>query len=61
LWASTRELYNIISAENIGCHIITVPNNILDKLNLFGYNLKNYSLETVKEFYDDAKKAGFVI
>jgi transaldolase len=61
LWASTRELYNILSASSIGCHIITVPNNILDKLNLFGYNLKNYSLETVKEFYRDAKKAGFVI
>jgi transaldolase len=61
LWASTRELYNIISAESIGCHIITVPNNILDKQNLFGYNLKKYSLETVKEFYEDAKKAGFVI
>ena len=61
LWASTRELYNILSASRIGCHIITVPNNILDKLNLFGYNLKNYSLETVKEFYRDAKKAGFVI
>lgn len=61
LWASTRELYNIISAERVGCHIITVPNNILDKLNLFGYNLKNYSLQTVKDFYEDAKKAGFVI
>jgi len=61
LWASTREIYNIVTAESIGCHIITVPNNILGKLNLFGYNLKNYSLETVKEFYNDAKKAGFVI
>ena len=61
LWASTRELYNIVSAKNIGCHIITVPNNILDKLNLFGRNLEKYSLETVKEFYRDAKKAGFKI
>jgi transaldolase len=61
LWASTRELYNIVTAQSIGCHIITVPNNILDKLNFLGRNLENYSLETVKEFYRDAKEAGFQI
>jgi transaldolase len=61
LWASTRELYNIVSASKIGCHIITVPNNILEKLNLFNKSLKIYSLETVKEFYKDAKEANFKI
>ena len=61
LWASTRELYNIVTAQSIGCHIITVPNNILNKLNFLGRNLENYSLETVKEFYRDAKEAGFQI
>lgn len=61
LWASTRELYNIVAADKIGCHIITVPNAILEKINLFEYNLTKYSLETVKEFYSDAKKAGFQI
>ena len=61
LWASTRELYNIVTADKIGCHIITVPNAILEKINLFEYDLTNYSLETVKEFYRDANKAGFKI
>ncbi len=61
LWASTRELYNIISAEKIGCHIITVPNNILSKVSLIGKNLNKYSLETVKDFYKDAQSAGYKI
>ena len=41
LWASTREILNIIQANNIGCHIITVPPNLLNKINLLNYNLKN--------------------
>jgi transaldolase len=61
LWASTREVLNIIQANDIGCHIITVPINFLSKLNLIGKNLKNYSLETVKDFYLDAKKSNFKI
>tara|TARA_Y100001970_G_scaffold10003_1_gene11845 strand:+ start:144 stop:848 length:705 start_codon:yes stop_codon:yes gene_type:complete len=61
LWASCRELYNIIEAEKIGCDIITVPNEILKKMKLFGKNLKSYSLETVKDFYKDAVSAGFKI
>lgn len=61
LWASTREIYSIIAAEKIGCHIITVPNNILSKMNLIGKNLNVYSLETIKDFYNDAKKAQFKI
>lgn len=59
LWASTRELYSIIQAEKLGCDIITVPTEILNKINLIGKNLEKYSLETVKMFYNDAKKAGF--
>lgn len=61
LWASTREIYSIIAAEKLGCHIITVPNNILSKINLIGKNLNSYSLETIKDFYKDAKLAGFKI
>jgi transaldolase len=61
LWASTREIYSIIHAEKLGCHIITVPNNILSKLNLIGKNLNKYSLETIQDFYKDAKSAGFKI
>jgi len=61
LWASCRELYNIIEAEKTGCDIITVPNEILKKMKLFGKNLKSYSLETVKDFYKDAVSAGFKI
>tara|TARA_B100000963_G_scaffold358606_2_gene383657 strand:+ start:2946 stop:3662 length:717 start_codon:yes stop_codon:yes gene_type:complete len=61
LWASTREIYNIIEANNSGADIITVPYSILKKLNLFNYNLKSYSLKTVKEFSEDAKKSKFKI
>ncbi len=61
LWASTRELYNIFQAEKIGCHIITVPHSILNKLDSLGRDLNEYSLETVKGFYKDAKAAGYKI
>ncbi|MEP6835794.1 MAG: transaldolase [Gemmatimonas sp.] len=59
IWASPRELLNIFQANDIGCHIITVTNDILKKLTLVGKDLDDYSLETVKMFYDDGKKAGF--
>ena len=59
IWASPRELLNIFHAESIGCHIITVTNDILKKLRQVGYDLNEYSLDTVKMFYDDAKQAGF--
>lgn len=59
LWASTRELINIFQANDIGCDIITVTNDILRKLNGIGRDLEDYSLETVKMFYNDAKAAGF--
>ncbi len=59
LWASTRETLNIFQAEDMGCQIITVPHSMLNKLNLIGKNLNEYSIETVKDFYDDAKSAGY--
>jgi transaldolase len=61
IWASPRELLNIFHADQIGCQIITVTNDILKKLDLIGYDLENYSLDTVKMFYNDAKAAGFTI
>jgi transaldolase len=59
IWASPRELLNIIQADDIGCHIITVTNDILKKLSLVGKDLADYSLDTVKMFYEDGRKAGF--
>ena len=59
IWASPRELLNIFQADEIGCHIITVTNDILKKLSLVGYNLDEYSLDTVKMFYQDGRAAGF--
>jgi len=59
IWASPRELLNIFQADEIGCHVITVTNDILKKLSLVGYDLEQYSLDTVKMFYQDALKAGF--
>ena len=61
IWASPRELLNIIQANDIGCHVITVTNDIIKKLKTIGYNLDDYSLDTVKMFYDDAKKAGYTL
>ena len=59
IWASPRELLNVFQADAIGCHIITVTNDILKKLSLVGYDLNTYSLDTVKMFYNDATAAGF--
>lgn len=59
IWASPRELLNIFQADTIGCQVITVTNDLLKKLALVGKDLHEYSLETVKMFYDDGKKAGF--
>ena len=61
IWASPRELLNIIQADAIGCHIITVTNDILKKLPLIGKDLGDYSLDTVKMFFDDGRKAGFTL
>lgn len=61
LWASTRELLNIIQAQECGCHIITVTNDILKKLPMLGKDLNELSLETVKMFREDAEKSGYKI
>jgi transaldolase len=59
IWASPRELLNIFQADEVGCHVITVTNDILKKLSLVGYDLAEYSLDTVKMFHTDAAAAGF--
>lgn len=59
IWASPRELLNIFQADDIGCQVITVTNDILRKLSLVGYDLNEYSLDTVRMFYSDAVSAGF--
>lgn len=61
LWASTREIYNLVQANEINCHIITIPNSILGKLPGIGKNLEELSLETVNSFLQDAEKSGFKI
>lgn len=59
IWASPRELLNIVQAGEIGCHIITVTTDILNKLHLIGKDLGEYSLDTVKMFRNDAVASGF--
>jgi len=61
LWASPREFLNIIQADQVGCHIITAPPDLLLKMNLLGKNLTKFSLETVQMFYNDAQEAGYTI
>ena len=59
IWASPRELLNVIQADGIGCHIITVSPDIFKKMYLLDKDLQDFSLETVKMFYEDAVKAGY--
>ena len=61
LWASPREIFNVYQADSIGCDIITLTNDLLDKLSLFQKDLDEYSLDTVRMFYNDAKTAGFLL
>ena len=61
IWASPRELLNIIQADAVGCHIITATHDVLAKLPNIGKDLDQYSLETVQMFRQDALKAGFNI
>jgi transaldolase len=61
IWASPRELLNIVQADEIGCHIITVTNDILAKTTLLGKSLSEYSLETVQMFHRDATASGFTL
>jgi len=59
IWASPRELLNVFQADEIGCHVITLTNDLLKKLALVGKDLEDFSLETVKMFFDDGQAAGF--
>jgi len=61
LWASTREIFNVLQANSIGCHIITIPHEILKKIDGIGKNLEQLSLETVKTFLTDAINSGYKI
>ena len=61
LWASVREVYNLIEAEEAKCSIITVPPSILKKTKNFNKNLEKFSQETVQMFFDDAKKSGYLL
>jgi len=61
LWASSREVLNIIQAEQCNCDIITVTNDLLKKLHMLGMDLGELSLDTVKMFYNDASSAGYKI
>ena len=61
LWASPREVFNVIQADECGCGIITATPDILKKISSFGKDLTQFSLETVQMFYDDATASGFTI
>jgi transaldolase len=61
IWASPRELLNIFHADQVGCQIITVTNDVLNKLPTIGKDLSEYSLDTVKMFHSDAASAGYSI
>ena len=61
LWASTREPYNYIQAKQLGCHIITVPPSIIEKIEKFGKSFQQLTTDTVKGFLIDTKKSKFKI
>jgi transaldolase len=61
IWASPRELLNVVQADAIGCHIITATSDILKKLSTLGKDLAQFSLETVQMFHDDARSSGFTL
>ncbi|MCC6588041.1 MAG: transaldolase [Bryobacterales bacterium] len=61
IWASPRELLNVVQAAQVGCHIITATPDILAKLSLVGKDLTEYSLDTVKMFRNDAVSSGFTL
>ena len=61
LWASVREPYNYLQAKQLGCHIITVPPSIIEKIEKFGKSFDQLTQETVKTFLVDSKKSRFKI
>lgn len=61
IWASPRELFNIFQSDAVGCHIITVTHDVLKKIGLVGKDLHEYSLDTVRMFYEDGQSAGYTL
>jgi len=61
IWASPREILNVVQADQIGCHVITVTHDLLKKLSLLGRDLDQFSLETVRMFHEDAAAASFTL
>ena len=61
LWASVREPYNYLQAKQLGCHIITIPPNLIEKIEKFGKSFNQLTVETVKAFLIDSKKSKFKI
>jgi transaldolase len=61
IWASPRELLNVVQAHEVGCHVITVTHDLLKKLDSLGKSLEQFSLETVRMFHRDAVAAGFTL
>ena len=61
IWASPREILNLVQADQVGCHIITITHDLLKKLDCLGKDLEQYSLETVQMFHGDAVAAGFTL
>ncbi len=61
LWASVREPYNYLQAKQLGCHIITIPPAVIEKIEKFGKSFNNLTIETVKAFLVDSKKSNFKI
>jgi transaldolase len=59
IWASPREVLNVVQADQVGCHIITITRDLLNKIDCLGKNLEQFSLETVRMFHGDATAAGF--
>ena len=61
IWASPREILNLVQADEIGCHVITVTHDLLKKMPLIGRDLTEFSLDTVRMFHGDAQAAGFLL
>ena len=59
LWASVREPYNYLQAKQLGCHIITIPPGIIEKIEKFGKSFQQLTVETVKAFVKDSVKSKF--
>ena len=61
IWASPREILNLVQANEVGCHIITMTSDLLAKTKSLGKDLQQFSLETVEMFHRDAQSAGFTL